>query len=131
MSLLSRSIDPIPALKAQLATVLVERLDGMSQEVAAGRVWLTRKRIGEIRAGNLDDLSLQRLVRCLYTLGDQVEITVIPSGEVAVREARAESARRAAIVAEDRARRRRLADKRRAARQRGRSANHGSEPAAR
>lgn len=125
MSLLSRMVDPIPALKEQLAAALVERLAGMSQEIAAGRAGITRQRIGDIRAGKLDDLSLQRLVRCLYKLGDQVEITIVPSGEVSMREMRAESQRRAGIVAADRERLRSLADRRRAARHRSRDSRAG------
>lgn len=116
MSLLSRHLDPIPALKAQVAGVLVERLRGFTCEIAGGRLKLAPQRIGDLRRGRLDDFSLQRLVRCLHRLGDQIEITVVRSDEVWAREARAETARRAALIAADRERIERLREKRRQAR---------------
>lgn len=128
MSLLSRQLDPVPALKAQLAAVLVERLHGLPRDLAATYIGLTPARVTQIRGGHLDDFSLQRLVRCLYRLGNQLEITVLSNTEVSLRERREEAAQRLALVQADRARIRRLADKRRMARQPPRQSSASQPP---
>jgi len=121
MSFFTRDLDPVPALKQQLAAVLVQQLDGFTTEIAGTRVGLTRERMGDLRNGKLDDFSLQRLVRCVHRFGGAVELAVVSSREVSNREyqERAEAAR--ALVRADRERRERLAEKRRAARLRSRA----------
>jgi predicted XRE-type DNA-binding protein len=71
-----RVADPVPALKRQLADRVLELLEGWSNTWAAWDARLSRSRISEMRNGNLDNLSLDRLVRCLDELGHTVEITV-------------------------------------------------------
>jgi predicted XRE-type DNA-binding protein len=68
--------DPTPALKRQLADKVVELLDGWSNTWASWGARLPRSRVSELRRGNLDNVSLERLVRCLAELGYKVEITV-------------------------------------------------------
>ena len=71
-----RGVDPMPALKRQLADKVVELLDGWSNTWAAWDAHLARSRVSELRRGKLDNVSLDRLVRCLAQLGHTVEITV-------------------------------------------------------
>jgi predicted XRE-type DNA-binding protein len=68
--------DPIPDLKRQLAGKIVELLDGWSNTWAAWDAHLSRSRVSELRRGKLDNVSLDRLVRCLADLGHTVEIRV-------------------------------------------------------
>ena len=68
--------DPIPALKRQLADKVVELLDGWSNTWAAWGAYLPRSRVSELRQGKLDNVSLDRLVRCLAQLDHKVEVTV-------------------------------------------------------
>lgn len=67
--------DPVPALKAQVAQTIVERLQGWN--VAFGAAWLKtdQAKLSRIRNGQLDDFSLQRLLRMLARLGDEVTIS--------------------------------------------------------
>jgi predicted XRE-type DNA-binding protein len=67
-------IDPIPALKRQLADQVVARTEEQSQMWAAWRVQISRSRISELRRGNLKNVSLERLVQCLSRLGYTIEI---------------------------------------------------------
>jgi predicted XRE-type DNA-binding protein len=67
-------IDPVPALKRQLADEIVARTDGQSQVWAAWQAQISRSRISELRRGNLQHVSFERLVQCLSRLGYSVEI---------------------------------------------------------
>lgn len=120
MSVYSNRLDPVPALKTQLAEVLIAHLEGLSPEQAGACVGLSRQRIGVIRAGRLEDFSLQRLVRLLHGLGARIAIEVTPPDEARLKEMREEHARQMALVAADRERVRSLAARRRAARRRAR-----------
>jgi predicted XRE-type DNA-binding protein len=68
--------DPIPDLKRQLAERLVAEIDGCSQTWAAWFTHLSASRISQIRRGNLDHVSLERLVQALTFLGRRVDIVV-------------------------------------------------------
>jgi predicted XRE-type DNA-binding protein len=68
--------DPTPVLKRQLADKILELLDGWSNTWAAWGAHLPRARVSEMRRGNLENVSLERMVRCLAQLGHTVEIRV-------------------------------------------------------
>ena len=71
-----RGVDPVPALKRQLADKILELLEGWSNTWAAWDAHLSRSRISEMRRGNIDNVSLDRMMRCLAQLGHTVEIRV-------------------------------------------------------
>ena len=73
---MQRKPDPVPALKRQLADKVLALLEGWSDTWAAWDAHLSRSRISEMRRGNLENVSLDRLVRCLAQLHHTVEITV-------------------------------------------------------
>jgi predicted XRE-type DNA-binding protein len=73
---MQRRPDPVPALKRQLADKVLTLLEGSSNTWAAWDAHLSRSRVSEMRRGNLDNVSLDRLVRCLAQLQHSVEITV-------------------------------------------------------
>lgn len=120
MSIYSNQLDPVPALKAQLADALTAHLADFPCEVAGGRLGISRQRIGAIRTGKLDDFSLQRLVRLLHRFGARVALEVTPPNAARLAELREEHARQLGAIAADRERLRSLAAKRRAARRRDR-----------
>jgi predicted XRE-type DNA-binding protein len=68
-------VDPVPALKRQLADEVLARTEGQSQVWAAWAARLSRARVSEMRRGRLDNVSLEALVRSLYYLGRDIEIT--------------------------------------------------------
>jgi len=68
-------VDPVPALKRQLADEVLARIEGQSQMWAAWSMHLSRARVSEMRRGRLDRVSLEALVRSLSHLGREIEIT--------------------------------------------------------
>ena len=73
---MAQSSDPIPDLKRRLADELVALMDGWSQTWAAWGTHLSASRISEIRRGNLDNVSLERLIQALSFLGHDVDIVI-------------------------------------------------------
>lgn len=71
-----RAPDPVSDLKQQLAEKVLELIDGLSSSWAAWDTHLSRSRISEMRNGNLRNVSLDRLVRCLAQLDHSVEVTI-------------------------------------------------------
>lgn len=68
--------DPVPALKRQLARQLLRSCDGLSQSWAAWAMHVSRARVSELRRENLENVSLELLVRCLSHLGYRIDITL-------------------------------------------------------
>jgi predicted XRE-type DNA-binding protein len=69
-------VDPVPALKEQLARIIVERLDGWSQAYAGAFIRADQSRFSNLRTGRLDRFSLQQLVRFAARVGGQTSLTV-------------------------------------------------------
>ena len=68
-------VDPIPALKLRVAGELLALTDGWSQTYAAAFMRISQSRVSDLRRGNLDRISLERMLQCLARLGRHVEIT--------------------------------------------------------
>ena len=68
--------DPIPALKRQLAELLVERVEGWSQTDAAHLLGTDQPRLSDLRAGRLERFSLEQLIRFVVRAEGTVEIHV-------------------------------------------------------
>jgi predicted XRE-type DNA-binding protein len=71
-----RDVDPIPALKSQLAAELVARLDGWRQDYAGAFIGTTAARVSNLRNGRLDPFSLERLIRFIARDAGDVTLTV-------------------------------------------------------
>ena len=70
--------DPIPAFKQQLGDELAGFIrDWKSRDVAA-YLGTDRSRIAELRRGELDRFSLEKLIRLLVRAGKRVELIVSP-----------------------------------------------------
>jgi predicted XRE-type DNA-binding protein len=69
-------VDPVPALKEQLARIIVERLDGWSQVYAGAFIRAGQPRYSDLRNGRLDRFSLQQLVRFAARVGGQTSLSV-------------------------------------------------------
>lgn len=69
-------VDPIPDLKRQVADEVLKLIDGWSRSWGAWRVRLSASRISEMRRGNLSNVSLELLIRCLSRRGLRVEIVI-------------------------------------------------------
>jgi hypothetical protein len=72
-----QAFDPVPALKRQLADKVLELLDGWLNTWGAWHARLPRSRISAMRGGNLENVSLERLIRCLAQLDHSVTLTVL------------------------------------------------------
>jgi predicted XRE-type DNA-binding protein len=68
--------DPIPALKRQLAELLVERLEGWSQTYAAHLLGIDQPRLSNLRRGRLERFSLEQLIRFVVRVEGTVELQV-------------------------------------------------------
>lgn len=66
--------DPVPTLKRELARLLVDRLDGWSQENAAHLLRIDQPRISDLRNQRLQRFSLQQLMRFVYRLDGMLSI---------------------------------------------------------
>ena len=76
MHTLDNNEDPIPALKRQLAQLVVERLDGWNQVYAADFIGTDQPRMSDLRQGRLDRFSLEQLVRFATRVDGTVRVTV-------------------------------------------------------
>jgi predicted XRE-type DNA-binding protein len=103
-------VDPIPALKQQLAATITARMEGWEQYTGGAMLHIDGARLSNIRRGQLERFSLQALVRMLVRIGEEVVITTASRQEVHWRNVRADIARREAERAERREIRRRSAE---------------------
>jgi len=74
--------DPVECLaKAQLAMLIADllRARGLTQVTAARLLNTTQPRVSDLLAGHLSGLGIQRLLRFLLALGQDVEIVVRPA----------------------------------------------------
>jgi predicted XRE-type DNA-binding protein len=67
--------DPVPGLKRRVADEILVLTDGWSQSYAASFMHVSQSRVSDLRRGNLDRVSLERLAQCLSHLGREIEIT--------------------------------------------------------
>lgn len=67
--------------KAELAVKLNNLIDqrGLSQTEAAGITGMTQPKVSQVRRYKLQNISLERLMQALVSLGQQVEIVVRPA----------------------------------------------------
>ena len=68
--------DPVPALKIQLATLIVQRIAGWTQVNAADLLHTSQPRVSDLRNGRLQRFSLEKLVRLVRRADGLVEIRV-------------------------------------------------------
>lgn len=68
--------DPIPALKAELARIIVERLAGWAQAYAACFLKTDQPRVSDLRKGKLDRFSLEQLIRFVSRIEGTVTFNV-------------------------------------------------------
>src|SRR3954469_8050360 len=73
-------VDPVPALKRQVAEQVVILTADFSQSWAAAWMHLSQARVSELRRGNLENVSLERLVQCLSYLARETVITTVRNG---------------------------------------------------
>jgi predicted XRE-type DNA-binding protein len=71
-----RPRDPIPALKDQIAHLLVDRLAGWTQANAAALLDTDQPRVSDLRNDRLERFSLEQLVRFASRLGGEIHPTV-------------------------------------------------------
>ncbi|HEU5174327.1 MAG TPA: XRE family transcriptional regulator [Gemmatimonadaceae bacterium] len=89
-------VDPIPALKRQLAATITARMEGWEQYNGGAMLHIDGARLSNIRRGQLERFSLQALIRMLARIGEEVVITTASRQEVHWRNVRADIARREA-----------------------------------
>lgn len=66
-------------LKAQIASLISKKLEGLSQAEAATRMGTTQPNISNIVTGRLDRFSVLKLLSFVQALGQDVEIKVKPA----------------------------------------------------
>lgn len=79
-------VDPVPALKAQLAAEIVRRAETPGAIVSAMLRIVGGPRLSNLRLSRLDRFSVQGLIRTLARLGYEVEITLTTPDQVRMRE---------------------------------------------
>jgi predicted XRE-type DNA-binding protein len=67
-------VDPVPALKVEVAQIIVERLEGWTQFNAASLLCTVQPRVSNLRRGRLERFSLEQLVRYLARIGGSVAL---------------------------------------------------------
>ena len=68
--------DPIPALKRQLAQLIVARMNGWSQVNAAHLLGTDQPRVSDLRRGRLERFSLEQLLRFIARIDGTARITI-------------------------------------------------------
>jgi predicted XRE-type DNA-binding protein len=68
--------DPIPALKRQIARLIVGRIQGWSQHYAADLLGTDQPRLSDLRRGRLERFSLEQLIRFVSRVEGHLEISV-------------------------------------------------------
>lgn len=99
---MSPRVDPLPALKQRILDEILVLLEDWSQASAAQLLRTTQPRVSELRRGNVEHFSLDRLVRYLSHLGREVELVTTrrPGFEIHDRyDPRLEAFSRSAVVA--------------------------------
>jgi hypothetical protein len=71
-------VDPIPELKRQVADEVLALMDGWSRSWAAWLMHLSASRITELRRGDLSNVSLELLIRCVSRRGRKIQIVILP-----------------------------------------------------
>ena len=71
-------VDPIPALKRQVADELLGVIGEFSQSFAAALIYTTQSRISDLRRGKLETMSLERMIEMLSRTRRVVEIKIHP-----------------------------------------------------
>jgi predicted XRE-type DNA-binding protein len=66
-------------LKAQIATLISRKIEGLSQADAATRMGTTQPNVSNIMTGRLDRFSVLKLLSFVQALGQDVEIKVKPA----------------------------------------------------
>lgn len=99
-------VDPVPALKAQLAREIVARLDRPGALITATFTVIGAPELSHLRRSRLDRFSVQGLMRTLVRLGYEVEVILTQPEQVRQREREAIARqRREALLATSRRRR--------------------------
>lgn len=81
-----RYVDPVPALKAQLAREIVARVERPGGVTGALLTVIGGPRLSNLRLSRLDRFSVQGLIRTLTRLGYEVEVTLTTPEQVRMRE---------------------------------------------
>ena len=68
--------DPVPALKIQLANLIVQRIAGWTQVNAADLLNTSQPRVSDLRNGRLERFSLEQLVRLVQRVEGFIELRV-------------------------------------------------------
>ncbi len=68
--------DPIPDLKARVAKILLDALNGWSQVNAAYLIGSNQARMSDLRRGELGRFSLEQLIRFLSRIDYRIDIQV-------------------------------------------------------
>ena len=68
--------DPVPALKIQLADLIVRRIAGWTQVNAADLLNTSQPRVSDLRNGRLERFSLEQLLRLVRRAEGFVELRV-------------------------------------------------------
>lgn len=97
-------VDPVPALKAQLAREIVARLERPGAALTADFAVIGGPRLSNLRLSRLDRFSVQGLMRTLVRLGYEVEVTLTTPDEVRQREREAVSRQRRDALVQSRRR---------------------------
>ena len=78
--------DPVPALKARLASEIVARMERPGGVTGALLSVIGGPRLSNLRRSRLDRFSVQGLIRTLARLGYEVEVTLTTPEQVRMRE---------------------------------------------
>ena len=81
-----RYVDPVPALKAQLAREILTLMDSPAALAGALLRTIGGPRLSNIRLDRLDRFSVQGLIRILTRLGCDVELSIVSPEQVRMRE---------------------------------------------
>jgi predicted XRE-type DNA-binding protein len=68
--------DPISPLKDEIARIIVDRLDGWNQAMAAAILDIDQPRMSDLRNNKLTRFSLEKLIRCASRIGAEFHFTV-------------------------------------------------------
>jgi predicted XRE-type DNA-binding protein len=74
------AIDPIPALKQQLADEILASVDHINRTIAADVLEINQARMSDLRHGRVARFSVERLIRILATIDRRVTMQITNSG---------------------------------------------------
>lgn len=78
-------VDPIPALKHELAAELVRVIAGWNRANVACLMHIDPPRVSDLRHGKLQRFSAESLIRCLTRMRHRVQVTVLSEQELRLR----------------------------------------------